>query len=97
MEKFNSIGDVLKDERCAYFVEKQLTEIRFKRKHPETGLRFKRSAVDTLAEKGLFNTKQFINQYIGIVGKKTDLSARERELITEIMRKAITDTINENI
>ena len=96
MTKFNNIGEVLRDERLTHFLDKRISHISYKRGHIEVGLRLKRSPVDFLEERGWFNSKDLINQYVGIIGKKTNLPSVVRSYITEIVRQSIIETINEN-
>jgi len=91
--KFNNIGEVLKDEKCAYFLDKQITATKYYRSIVPVGTRFKRNAVDYLEERGLFNVKELINLYVGIVGKKTELPSKARKMIQSMVRESIQETI----
>lgn len=93
MSKFNNIGEVLKDEKCAYFLDKQITATKYYRSIVPIGTRFKRNSVDYLEENGLFNAKELINQYVGIIGKKTELPSKVRQMVVAMVRESITETI----
>lgn len=93
MSKFNNIGEVLKDEKCAYFLDKQITATKYYRSIVPIGTRFKRNSVDYLEENGLFNAKELINQYVGIIGKKTELPSKAREMVVAMVRESIQETI----
>lgn len=95
MTKFNNIGDVLKDERLTHFLDKRISQIRFNRSHIPEGRMLKRSPVDFIEERGWLSSNDMINQYIGIVGKKSNLPSNVRSYITEMVRQSIIETINE--
>ena len=93
MSKFNNIGEVLKDEKCNYFLDKQITATKYYRSIIPVGMKARRSPIDYLQEHGMFTAKELLNLYVGIVGKKTDLPMAVRATILMMVRNAINETI----
>ena len=90
--KFTNIGEVLKDEACSKFIHRQIIEIYKKRR--ETGYhRLKRSPINYLEDRGQFNPRYLINEYVGILGKKSQLPRGVRDLVVLIVRQSIQETI----
>jgi len=90
--KFTNIGEVLKDKACCRFLNRQVTGIAFKRQ--AIGIsKLKRSPINYLEEKGLFNPRDLINEYVGILGKKSQLPRGVRDLVVSIVRQSIQETI----
>ena len=85
--------EAIKNEKCSYFLDKQITATKFYRAKVPVGLKLKRSPIDYLEEKDLFTPKELLNLYVGIVGKKTELPMAIRATILMMVRNAINETI----
>ena len=91
--KFKDWTEAINDEKCFYFLDKQITQTKYFRSVIPVGIKLKRSPIDYLEEHGLFNAKDILNLYIGIVGKKTNLPSEVRATILLMARNAISETI----
>lgn len=64
--------------------------------HPHYGeLKFKRSPIETLPEKGI-NSENMPNAYLEVLSGKSTLSARERNFVKSICYKALIETYNKH-
>lgn len=91
--KFKDLTEVIKNEKCQYFLDKQITATNHYRSIIPKGTILKRSPIDYLQEHGMFTAKELLNQYIGIIGKETDLPSEVRATIILMVRNAIQETI----
>ena len=93
MAKFNNLTEVIRDEKCQYFLDKQIAATNHYRSIIPVGMKAKRSPIDYLQEHGMFTAKELLNQYVGIIGKKTALPSEVRATILMMVRNAINETI----
>lgn len=57
------------------------------------GQRFKRTAYDSLSEKGLFNSEDFMLMYIMIQNKNCNLASAERHMIVSFVENVIRKVV----
>lgn len=84
--KFNSLNEAIADKKTIQYIEESLDSIRAIRL--SVG-RCKRSAWDSLSEKGLLKSGALAIEYLKIVSNKSLLSASEREFISSIVSSSI--------
>ena len=83
---FKSLQEALADKRTLEYIEESLDSILSLR------LRIgkcKRSALDSLREKGLLKSGVLAIEYLRIISKKSLLSAAEREFVSSIVSSSV--------
>lgn len=92
-KEFKTLSEVIQDERFEGFLKASLGKLK-NRKNPPAGKRYKRGPINTLREKGLFNTESFVKEFETVLLKKSNLPSSARSLMSEIMSNAVQSTIH---
>ena len=83
---FKSLQEAVADKRTLEYIEESLDSIRSLRL--QIG-KCKRSAWDSLREKGLLKSGVLAIEYLRIISKKSLLSAAEREFVSSIVSSSV--------
>lgn len=88
--KFETLQDIFKDKQFRKFLKAEMAKYTSARKVlPPEGMKYKRTAFDTLNDAGQFTASYFIAQLPDIVIKKSNLSGSIRQLIENVMNESI--------
>ena len=97
MKQFDSIEAVLKDPKCASFIQQSIYSVLKERQkirdNGNRNIRFKRTPFDSLSDKGMLNPRHLIYEAKLISFKRSDLPAQERLLVAKLVDDALVKTI----
>lgn len=85
-----TMGDIFSDPRFDDIIYHIVDANYYNRPVPKEGLRYKRNGFDSLYDQGLLQANKLKDAFQKILNKKGGYSARDRETISWIIHRAIT-------